>query len=416
MKILHIAAHMGGGIGSAYAGLGTCAQQQTVLILEKPIDLDSLSNVEAEGFRIVAQPGADQLRYELEQADIVVFSWSHHPALTELMVKFPDVQIRSGLWCHVSGNYFPHIYPEFLRKFDNAMFATPFSLSLPQVRELGNDYIEEHFGVVYGLGDLTRFAKVDGEPHDKFVIGYVGTHGFCKLHPDFVEFCAAVDILNVEFAMVGTPSTKDEILKAADHFGIADRFTFYGQVADVPSMLSKMDVFSYLLNPQHFGATENALLEAMATGLPVIALDQCVESVIIKHEKTGLLVDSPQSYGKAVRRLFEDKNLSARLGKSAREDVLQRFEISANRKRFIDVCQRGMNMQKKIHGFSGFFGETPADWFLSCVGTDRSCFLENRVKAAGLIFHEPTKGSPQHYHAYFPEDDSLASWAGQGKE
>jgi len=404
---------MGGGIGSAYAGLGICGQQQTVLLLEAPIDLASLSRVEAEGFRIVTQPESEHLRRELAESDVVVFNWSHHPALTKLFVEFPDVPIRSVLWCHVSGNYFPHIYPEFLGKFDYALFATPFSLSLPQIREMGEEYIDEHFAVVYGLGDLTRFADVPRAQHGKFIVGYVGTLGFCKLRPDFVEYCAAVDIPDVEFAMIGAPSTRNEILKAAAEKGIADRFIFYGHVADVPAMLSKMDVFSYILNPQHFGATENALLEAMAAGLPAVALNQCVEQVIVKHGVTGLLVDSPQTYGEAIRRIYEVKGLAQELGNNARADVLRRFGIDDNRARFIEGCDHVMKQPKRAHVFHGFLGGTPADWFLSGVGTDKSCFIENRAADAGLIFHEPTKGSPVHYHTYFPEDAQLALWAEQ---
>ena len=54
MKILHVAAHMGGGIGSAYAGLGSCGQEQSVLLLEPPIDTGALDRVRASGFRILS--------------------------------------------------------------------------------------------------------------------------------------------------------------------------------------------------------------------------------------------------------------------------------------------------------------------------------------------------------------------------
>jgi glycosyltransferase involved in cell wall biosynthesis len=413
MKILHLAAHMGGGIGSAYAGLGTCGLQQTVVLLEMPIDKVSLAKVEAEGFQIIIQPDMEQLHHELKQADIVVFNWTHHPALTKLMVEFPNMPVRGILWCHVSGNYFPHIHPEFLKIFNHILFATTYSQRLPQILKMGDKYINENTSVVYGLGDIGRFAQVKNKPHDKFVIGYVGTLGFSKLNPDFVEYCAAVDIPNVEFRMAGTPSTKEKILKAADKYGIADKFVFCGQTDNIPAFLAETDVFGYLLNPQHFGATENALLEAMAAGIPCIALNQCVESVIIKDGETGLLADSPQSYRKAIRQLFEDKTFSERIGKQAQEDILNRFDISKNRACFIENCNYVMNQQKKAHNFNNFFGEKPADWFLSCVEKDRQCFLENRAQDAGLIFHEPTKGSPRHYNTYFPEDERLALWAGQ---
>ena len=411
MKILHLAAHMGGGIGSAYTGLGVCGMRHTIVLLEKPIDKASLAKVEAESFQIIIQPDLEQLKHELEKADIVLFNWSHHPALTKLLVDFPESPIRSVLWCHVSGNYFPHIHSDFLRRFDHVLFATPYSLSLAQIQDMGENYINEHFKVVYGLGDLGKYCNVKLEPkQDRFVIGYVGTLGYSKLHPNFIDFCASVDIPNVEFAMVGSPTTKDEILKAAEKKGIADRFVFYGQVSDVTTALSTMNVFGYILNPQHFGATENALLEAMAAGLPVVAIDQNVENVIIKNGETGLLVKSPQTYGAAIKKLHDDNNYSVKLGYFAKKDVLERFNTHDNRNRFKDSCNRLMAQPKRTHVFRDFFGETPADWFLSCVNQDKDCFLENRAQDAGIVFKEKTKGTPAHYHNYFPEDSLLTRW------
>ena len=71
---------------------------------------------------------------------------------------------------------------------------------------------------------------------------------------------------------------QEEIIKC----GLENNFEFTGYVDNVYSQLSRFDIFAYLLNPYHFGATENALLEAMAYELPVIALNQSVEKHIIK--------------------------------------------------------------------------------------------------------------------------------------
>ena len=415
-NILHIAAHIGGGIGSAVAGLKTCKLKQTILLLEKPINQSTLSGVKEAGFFVIEQPDAGTVNNELSKADVVLFHWSHHPAVTDLLLNGLSVPIRTILWCHVSGNYFPHISAEFLKKFDRVMFAAPYSLNLPHVKAFGESYIKERFNIVYGLGPIAKFANVPkSRDRNKFVIGYVGTLGFCKLHPRFVDFCAAVNIPGVRFVLAGEPATKSEILKAANQAGIAGKIVFCGHVADVSEVLASMDVFSYLLNPQHFGATENALLEAMAAGLPAVALNQCVESFIIKNGETGLLVNSPETYAEAVNTLWKDKTSGRKLGKSARADVLSRFDAEDNCTEFILCCYKAMDVPKKIHYFNDFFGKTPSDWFLSCVEADRQCFLENRAHDAGLIFFETTKSSPNHYNTYFPGDERLAFWTNQLK-
>ncbi len=412
MKILHIAAHMGGGIGSAYIGLGACGQEQSVLLLEEPINQEAVAKVRSAGFRVLVQPSQEEAARELRRADVVVFSWHHHPALTKFLHDLPSIPIRSVLWCHVSGNYFPDIPAGFLKKFDQILFATPYSLELPQVRRLGAGWIKQRCSVVYGLNNLSRFYSIKRKPGRQFTVGYVGTLGFCKLHPGFAEYCAAVHMPDVTFLMVGAPTTKEQLLSAAGK-GIADRFEFCGQLRDVTQALARTDVFGYLLNPQHFGATENALLEAMASGLPVVALDQCVERHIIQNGVTGLLVRSPEEYGKAIRYLREDPEAAARLGAQARESVMERYGLDGNRKRFLTACRRAAGQDKAVRRFDDFFTGGPADWFLSCVKDDRDCFTQGHMEKAGLIFRERTKGSPVHYHSYFPEDGRLALWTAQ---
>ncbi|NBI08957.1 glycosyltransferase [Colidextribacter sp. OB.20] len=413
MRILHIAAHMGGGIGSAYAGLGACGQEQRVLLLEPPQDQTTLDKVQSAGFQIIQGTENPCIERELEWADAVVFSWHHHPALTKFLHDFPAVPIRSILWCHVSGNYFPAISAGLLRSFDQCIFATPFSLELPQVQALGTEYLQRHCGVVYGLNDLSRFTRIKRRPHERYTIGYVGTLGFCKLHPALVDFYGVAGMSDARFMLVGAPSTKEELLSAAERRGMAGQLQFCGQLPNVEPALAQMDVFSYLLNPQHFGATENALLEAMAAGLPVVALDQCVERHIIRNGETGLLVHSPEEYGNAVRYLRENPEKASLIGAHARADIMKRYEIEENRRRFLAACRRADAGEKHLHHFGEFFTGEPADWFLSAVDADRQCFEEGRVQDAGLIFREKTKGSPAHYHTHFPENHRLTQWTEQ---
>jgi len=400
---------MGGGIGAAYAGMGTLGFDQTILLLEEPINRPSLKRVEAEEFRILVRPDRELAVGALKDADVIVVSWVHHPAVTKFLCEFPEVPVRTALWSHVSGNYFPAIRPGFLRLFDQCAFATHFTQTLPDVAAMGERYAAERFHVVYGLGDLRRFSGVGKKPHDRFVIGYVGTLNFCKLHPRFLDYCEAAAQEDVVFTLIGDPSPSDELELEAEKRGLSPYIRFVGYSDDIPGALSEMDAFGYLLNPQHYGATENALLEAMTAGVPAVALDQCVERIIIKNGQTGLLVDTPGSYAQAIRYLRQ--NDVSDMTRKAREDTLSRYDLQANRERMRSCLEAAAAYDKKIPDFREFFGKTPADWFLCAVEADKDCFLLDRADKAGRIFHESTKGSPRHYSAYFPNDQRLSAWA-----
>jgi glycosyltransferase involved in cell wall biosynthesis len=340
---------------------------------------------------------------------VTVVSWVHHPAVTRFLCEHEDVPVRNALWAHVSGNYFPAISPDFLRLFRQCAFASPYSLSLEAIAGMGGAYARERFCVVYGLGDLAPFAAARPRPHGKFVVGYVGTLNFCKLHPRFLDFCEAAAGEDTVFTLLGDPAPSDALRREAERRGLLPYIRFAGYSGDIPYELSGMDAFGYPLNPRHYGSTENALLEALAAGVPAVALNQCVERGIIRDGVTGFLADGAASYGEAIGTIRREgcRDIAA----AARRDVLDRYGIRENRLRMKAMLERCAGYDKRPPRYRSFFGDTPADWFLSAVGEGKECFLAGEIPCEGHIFLEPTKGSPRHYAAYFPQDERLRAWA-----
>ena len=114
---------------------------------------------------------------------------------------------------------------------------------------------------------------------------------------------------------------------------IADRISLLGFQANPWKFMARGDVFLLTSRYEGFG---NVLIEAMASGLPVVATASYGTRDIVEHNLTGLLVEEhePQAVAAAVERVLTDHDMRARLAKAARASahkfavpgVVDRFE------------------------------------------------------------------------------------------
>jgi colanic acid/amylovoran biosynthesis glycosyltransferase len=93
----------------------------------------------------------------------------------------------------------------------------------------------------------------------------------------------------------------------------------------------------------HRDITPNALMEAMAMRLPVIATRMTAIPEIVEHEVSGLLVPprDPKALQDAILRMIEDAELRQRLGENGRRKVDQRFDVERNAARYVKLFQGG---------------------------------------------------------------------------
>jgi glycosyltransferase involved in cell wall biosynthesis len=107
--------------------------------------------------------------------------------------------------------------------------------------------------------------------------------------------------------------------------GLSGRLLMLGYRNDVPAILSLLDLFAM---PSYREGMPRALLEAMATGLPVVATDirGCREEVV--DGETGLLVPPRDHYalGEAMLRILSDGEMAARMGRAGRQRVVDLFD------------------------------------------------------------------------------------------
>lgn len=423
MNILHIAAHLGGGAGKAVSGIAIQGQRDfpdthRILLLQEPEKSGYVQECQENGIQTSIWNGDG---IPQDWADVIVASWWNHPAMARFLHGLPAALPPILLWSHVNGCHYPLLPYPLAAAFDGVIFTSPYSLENPTWTSPEREQARKHSGLVWGIG---RFAAGQIQPkaacqnQDSFTIGYVGTLNYGKLHPRFLDYCKAAceRIPTARFVMAGDRDQRlEQDVRLA---GLEDRFEFPGYVLDVPALMGTFDVFGYLLNPEHYGTTENVLLEAMACGLPVVALDQNAERFIVPRQ-AGHLVRTPKQYADCMECLWHDPALREKLGRGARAHVLECYDAAENAARFRSICLQAAEQPGQKHDFS-FMGAAPWDWFLFCLGgQDRQLMLqaqelaERGQPAAPLlqqcspILREERKSSLRHFSAAYPEDRTL---------
>jgi L-malate glycosyltransferase len=141
---------------------------------------------------------------------------------------------------------------------------------------------------------------------------------------------AAVDILrrfpNAHFDLVGAGPELPSIRARLLHHGIAGAFSLLGQREDVPALLARADI---AVLPSRTESLPNSVLEAMASGLPVVASAVGGVPELIADGRTGCLVPpgDAATLARRVCELMEDPALGTRLGRAARSSVQNRYSF-----------------------------------------------------------------------------------------
>jgi glycosyltransferase involved in cell wall biosynthesis len=134
----------------------------------------------------------------------------------------------------------------------------------------------------------------------------------------------------------GDGPRRAEYESLADDLGIADQVQFEGQVPDVPAQLMTADIF---VLPSRAEGMSNALLEAMAAGLPCIAARIGGNTDLIEDSINGLLVppEDPEALARAIVSLLDSQSLREELAHAAQSLICQRYTIDSVADRYVNL-------------------------------------------------------------------------------
>ena len=174
-------------------------------------------------------------------------------------------------------------------------------------------------------------------PADRVVIIAVSRLVWHKGYPELAAAMRSVPA--AELWVVGERLESDRgadmaaLLRAA---GLGCRLRLLGYRTDIPALLAAADIFAL---PSRFEGLPMSVIEAMLTGLPVVATNVRGPAEQVVDQVTGLSVPAGDAaaLGAALGRLAEDADLRARMGRAGRVRALDRYDESKVLSRTLDL-------------------------------------------------------------------------------
>ena len=173
-----------------------------------------------------------------------------------------------------------------------------------------------------------------GIHEDVPMIGWVGRLDRKKRVEDFIRAAALLHRSQPEarFVVIGGPDAfmpeyADELQALAHDLDLDGVLHFLGDRADVPRLLSGLDIFVWLSKGE---GMPHVIAEAGAAGLPVVATCDNGTAEQITHGQTGLFVPhaAPTEVAAALTLLIHDPVLRQRLGHNLRRKVESEYSTS----------------------------------------------------------------------------------------
>ena len=146
-----------------------------------------------------------------------------------------------------------------------------------------------------------------------------------------------------ELLLVGNTGPTEATWARAEELGVRDRIVFRRDVSrdELAQLYRSASVYVLSSDEEGLGVV---ILEAMASGLPVVSTDCGGPSTSVVHGETGLLVprSDPEALASALESLFADSALRSRMGAAGRARAEEHFSLETTGKHFIDWYDRAL--------------------------------------------------------------------------
>ncbi len=216
---------------------------------------------------------------------------------------------------------------------------------------LAEDYgITDQVTIIPTGIDPEPFLNADGQPlrrergwQDNKVLVSVGRLAPEKNWGTLLEAAALVmkQDPQVRLVLVGDGDEREALEDQAAELGVADRVEFTGKVTfdDIPRYLKAADLFCFASISETQGVVT---AEAMAAGLPIVAVDASGTSDVVTNGQEGLLTENDsQALAQGILRLLADEDLRHRFKETAVKTA-QSLDLKLQAQKLVGVYEQAI--------------------------------------------------------------------------
>jgi len=177
-------------------------------------------------------------------------------------------------------------------------------------------------------GTKNRVEKSLGISSTDIVVGCVGRLAAIKDHETLMRSFKLVhgDFPKTKLVIVGEGENRKSLEALRQTLRLESHIVLTGERNDIKTLLSRMDVF--VLSSLNEGISIT-LLEAMSSGLPVVATSVGGNTEVLENGLCGILVPprDPEKMAQGILTIISDQGKARSLGKAAKKRVKEKFSI-----------------------------------------------------------------------------------------
>lgn len=197
---------------------------------------------------------------------------------------------------------------------------------------------------LYNFVDLTKFKPLANTDHlnkRPFKVISIGTIWKPKRIDRVIEIARIINQKKIDqeviFEIVGDGEQLEELIALSENYGLLNKLVFFkGRCNNIPEILRDADVL--LLTSDNEG-TPNVILEAMASGLPIVATSVGEVPFLINESASGYVfpVDDLEGMADSIIRLSNSPDKCISFGENARAFIQKEFSVNSFKKRLLTL-------------------------------------------------------------------------------